>query len=142
MNESCGILIRDLHTRDLEVFLDWLRLQVDGGDDDITAELRQKHFDFYKGYAEELERQVRDGKMPRSEAERLRHISAYLTVRHASAFILNDKLVRARLNRVFAEFRVKIGEESDIPEVDLDGLRHAVLREQTDKLREICYSAL
>lgn len=136
MNQVVRTWIGNPGTPELEVLLDW---QVVACGNHGTAEKLLEQRDRHKGQVGTFGRQVLDGRMQRSEAERRSWISAWLTVRSAVALIVTDALVRAQLDKLCAEYEGKRdGKELRIQDVNLDALREEVIKGQEVKLREIC----
>lgn len=135
MNQAVRTWIGNPGTPELEVLLDW---QV-ACENHSTAEKLREQRDRHRRHVGTFGRQVLDGRMQRSEAERRSWISAWLTVSSAVALIVTDALVRAQLDKLCAEYEGKRdGKELSIQNLNLDGLREEVIKRQEVKLREIC----
>lgn len=121
----------------IERYIDWLREQIIGDNDEATAAHELRHTDAHKGYSEQLEEELKTGRMPEADVRFRRFISAWLTARHASDFVLNNKVADAQLNNLFTRIiNAQEGIELHVPDIDEVELRLACLREQADSLRK------
>ena len=134
-SDSMLRMLRDCNYRNaekLEQFLDWLSEQVKGSDEEET---RRKHFGPHKGYSQQLEKDVKEGRMTWLEARRRRFDSASSRAFYAISNLTWSRRVVGAYHVAKRQSAAK-GKEPSVPAIE-NSLKLAALREQADKLREI-----
>lgn len=95
MNELLNAEIRELEK--------YIRGKVVEGEGSRVDEVANIYF----AYSGSLDREVIAGRLNSEATSRLQYISALCTARKVTEIVVNHKICRAELDRVFAEYRQK-----------------------------------
>lgn len=120
----------------LERYIDWLSEQTLDSNEDELEETRRRHFN-YKGGTQKLEEEGKAGGLSETEVRWRRFNWTWWIATEATKFVLDDKVATAQFNnRTKRLLMAEAGIDLQVGDFDETEIRLALLKEQSDKLRE------